>query len=260
MALLPINEKNISKSLGRKVKSPILVTKLEALGIDPEQFLEYFKPLSAELAWDPYDVRRLQVAYLVKAFPKDKVILESRLPDYYVGKKDKRAYRKWIMQLTKQQKAVFEAIQPWRRRSVSKFILTEGKRGIRIKRVKVPQFTQEVDSGDVRSLARVFQESPAKHVEHELFYTLMKEVFKIVQDARNKIGKTVKKLSMTAHFMSVKATSAKAGDNSPEGAHEDGADYIVSALVLQRYNLKGGQTQMTYPKTRRVSFSSRYQR
>lgn len=244
MAKLPINERDISKSIGRKIKSPILLTSLEHLGIDTKAFLSYFQPLSSELAWDLYDVRRLQVAYLVKVFPKDQTILESRLPDYYTGKKDKRSYRKWISQLSKQQKLEFEAIQAWRRRSVAKFVLKENKRGIQVKRVEVPPFVQAVKTEDIRSLARTFEESPAKHVEHELFYDFMRAIFKVVQEVRKKIGKTVKKISMTAHFMSVRATSAKAGDNSPEGAHEDGADYIVSALVIHRSNLKGGQTQI----------------
>ena len=29
-------------------------------------------------------------------------------------------------------------------------------------------------------------------------------------------------------------------ENSPEGVHQMGADYIVSALVINRINLKGG--------------------
>ena len=28
--------------------------------------------------------------------------------------------------------------------------------------------------------------------------------------------------------------------NSPEGIHQDGADYIISACVLNRYNIQGG--------------------
>ena len=44
--------------------------------------------------------------------------------------------------------------------------------------------------------------------------------------------------------MSVKATSDTPGDNSPEGAHEDGAAYIVSALVINRFNVSGGETQI----------------
>lgn len=244
MKKLPATEKTISKKIGRKIKSPILVSNLHELGLDAKAFIHFFSPLFAELSWDPYDVRRLQGAFLMTAFPKDKAIIEKRLPDYYLGKKDKRTYNKWIKQLSPKKRKQFDAIQPWRRRSVCKFVLTELKKGIRIKRAKVPQFAQEVSGNDLRSLPRVFDESPAKHVENEHFYDLMKKVFVIVKEARSKIGKQVKKISFTAHFMSVQATSDKPGDNSPEGAHEDGVDYIISALVVNRFNLKGGQTQI----------------
>ena len=33
--------------------------------------------------------------------------------------------------------------------------------------------------------------------------------------------------------------------NAPEGIHQDGADYIVSALVLERKNIKGGKALYT---------------
>ncbi len=220
------------------------MSNLKELGLDPKTFTKFFSPLFSELSWDPYDLRRLQGEFLMKAFPKDKVIIEKRLPDYYIGKKDKRTYNKWIKQLSKKKLAQFDAIKPWRRRSVCKFELTELKSGIRIKRVEVPQFAQEVSGNDLRSLPRVFDESPAKHVENELFYQLMKEVFTVVKNARASIGKKVKKVSFTAHFMGVQATSDKPGDNSPEGAHEDGVDYIISALVINRFNLKGGQSQI----------------
>jgi len=241
---LPVDEKDISKKINRKIKSPILASNLSELGIDTDGFLKYFKPHSSELAWDPYDARRMQVEFLIKKFPKDKEVLASRLPNYFTGKKDKRSLRKWISKLNKKNRSEFEKIQPWRRRSVSKFILSENKKGIKIKRTAVPQFAQSVDADDIRSLPRVFEEAPAHHVENEYFYTFLKAIFKVVQNVRSKVGLKVNKISMTAHFMSVKATSTHPGDNSPEGAHEDGADYIVSALVYNRINLKGGQTQI----------------
>lgn len=244
MKKLPATEKSISKKIGREIKSPILVSGLSDLGLDAKTFIRFFTPLFAELSWDPYDARRLQGEFLMKTFPHDRSLIQKRLPDYYLGKKDKRTYLKWIKQLSKNRKAQFEAIQPWRRRSVCKFVLTELKTGIKIKRVPVPQFAQEVSGEDLRSLPRVFDESPAKHVENTLFYDLMKKVFTIVKNKRAAIGKKVKNVSFTAHFMSVQATSDKPGDNSPEGAHEDGVDYIISALVVNRFNLKGGQSQI----------------
>ncbi len=241
---LPVTEKEISKKVGHTIKSPILVSNLTGLGIDKEAFLSFYGPLFAELAWDPYDARRLRVEYLASVFPADATELQKRLPDYYLGKKDGRSLNKWTRKLNATQRAAFDEIRPWRRRSVANFVLNETKRGINVKRKPVPQFAQSVDQMDVRSLPRVFEESPPHHVEVEHFYNLLRKTFRIVQSVRAKIGKTVRKISMTAHFMSVQATTAHPGDNSPEGAHEDGADYIISALVVNRLNLKGGQTQI----------------
>jgi len=240
---LPATEKTISKKIGRKIKSPILVSDLNDLGLDAKTFIQFFSPLFAELNWDPYDVRRLQGELLMKTFPKDKSLIEKRLPDYYVGKKDKRTYQKWINQLSKNKRKQFDAIQPWRRRSVCKFILTELKKGIKIKRVPVPQFAQEVSGEDLRSLPRVFDESPAHHVENELFYDLMKKVFKVVKTKRANIGKKVKRVSFTAHFMSVKATSDKAGDNSPEGGQSQILELLPNQKkeIIFRHTLRPGQ-------------------
>ena len=44
--------------------------------------------------------------------------------------------------------------------------------------------------------------------------------------------------------MGVVARENQAGDNSPEGPHEDGADFIVSALVIDRENISGGESQI----------------
>ena len=109
MKKLPATEKTISKKIGRKIKSPILVSQLNDLGIDKKNFIDFFSPLFGELSWDPYDVRRLQGAFLMQAFPKDKSLIEKRLPEYYVGKKDKRTYLKWIKQLSKNKRKQFDA-------------------------------------------------------------------------------------------------------------------------------------------------------
>ena len=73
------------------------------------------------------------------------------------------------------------------------------------------------------------------------FHNLLKEVFAVV---KSKSREKVSKLEITAHFMSVRALPQIPGDNSPEGAHEDGADFIISALVVNRVNLKGGESQI----------------
>jgi len=240
MKTTPITEKDISKAIGREIKSPIRLLSLSALGIDQSAFIKQYSPYFEELAWDKYDPRRLRVEFLVNAFPEEATAILKHFKDYYTGIKTKKVFKQWRKRLSSKQKKAFKAIQPWRRRSVAKFKIKATKTGIRIQRVPVEQFAQAVNDTDVRSWPRVFEEAPAHHVENSAFRRFIIQIFRLVQSCESYI----KKASITVHFMSVKATSATPGDNSPEGAHEDGAAYIVSALVINRFNVTGGETQI----------------
>lgn len=237
---LPISELDISKQVGRSIKSPIRIANLSQLGIDQKAFLKKFAPCFEELAWDDYDPRRLRVEFLKKTFPKQKAAIHQFFKAYYTGQKDWTTFKKWTSQLSPTQLKEIKVIQPWRRRSVAKFNIQQTKKGFSIQRHPVPQFAQAVDDTDVRSWPRVFQEAPASHVENSLFHQFLIQIFRQVQAVES----TIEKASITAHFMSVKATSDTPGNNSPEGAHEDGAAYIVSALVINRFNVSGGETQI----------------
>ena len=238
--MLPITEKDISKNIGRTIKSPIHVDSLGNLGLDQKQFVKHFSKLFKQLSWDDYDPRRLRVEYLKKAFPKEARKINALFKKYFLGEIDLTAFAEWTDKLNKRQRTEFEKIQPWRRRSVSKFKVKHMGSGYHVQRVPVPKFEQAVQSNDYRSWPRVFDESPTTHVDNFLFYQFLIKIFKLVKAYEPK----VKSASFTAHFMSVKSTSAKPGDNSPEGAHEDGVAYIVSALVINRKNVKGGETQI----------------
>ncbi len=237
---LPITEKDISKQIGRSIKSPIRINNLHNLGIDQTAFLHKFSPLFEELSWDEYDPRRLRVAFLTKVFPKQKAAIHQHFKAYYTGQTKWSVFKKWTSQLSPTQQKKLKTIQPWRRRSVAKFHLQQTQKGFSLQRIPVPQFAQAVDDTDVRSWPRVFQEAPASHVENNLFHQFLLQIFRQVQSVES----TIEKAHITAHFMSVKATSDTPGDNSPEGAHEDGAAYIVSALVINRFNVSGGETQI----------------
>ena len=101
-------------------------------------------------------------------------------------------------------------------------------------------YTGQINQSVFSSWPRVFTESPKSHADNDLFYNLMRAVFLQVK----KVHLLAYSLRMTAHFMSVEATRTTLGNNSPEGAHEDGADYIISALVINRKNLKGSASQI----------------
>lgn len=53
-------------------------------------------------------------------------------------------------------------------------------------------------------------------------------------------------LSIVVHYTIVEAftDAADISTNSPEGIHQDGMDYIVSALVIERENITGGVSRV----------------
>lgn len=235
----PITQLHISNKVGRPIKSPIHVSNLEELHIDPELFIKTFSPFFEELPWDPYDARRLRVEFLKEKFPSDQEVIQNLFADYYTGKTKLSNFQKWIDQLLELDQIEFKKIKPWRKRSVAQFTIFKKRPKYYLSRQSVPPFVQKTDNKDFRSLQRIFQEAPDHHIENHLFGTFIIRIFQLVQKLRPECSATI-----TVHFMSVQATKEKHGDNSPEGAHEDGADFIVSALVVNRKNIKGGETQI----------------
>lgn len=238
--LFPATENDISDFIGRTIKSPILISDLKTMGLPQEAILDFFSPLFKTLNWDPYDARRLRIEYLIEQLPTEKAAIQAIFKDYYTGQKDDKALVPFIEQLTKTQTVAYHKIQPWRRRSIAQFLLSPIKDKVKIVREPIQAFAQAVDDSDFRSWPRTFHEAPAAHVEHPYFSQLMTMIYQQVK----KVHPIAFALRMTAHFMSVKATRTTPGNNSPEGAHEDGVDFIISALVVNRINLKGGKSQV----------------
>ncbi len=237
---LPISEKEISGLVGRDIGSPVRISNLDCLGIDQAAFIETFSCFFEELPWDEYDTRRLRIEFLKIAFPQDWDRLDALLKPIYVGELDDNILWEWESQLNYNQQVAYDSIQPWRRRSVSQFLIRKVDETWEITREPVEQFVQGVDEDDYRSWPRVFAEAPAEHVENDMFSDWLKGIYGITKEVRPEMDA----IRVVSHFMSVKATMLAPGDNSPEGAHEDGADYIVSALVINRKNVTGGESQI----------------
>jgi len=132
-------------------------------------------------------------------------------------------------------------ILPWRRRSVCTFDILLNKE-VKIKRISTKNFEQQLEETDIRALPRVFEETEKQLVENDLFFEFLKKISIYAQKVTPHIN--IKQLKISAHFMSVKARKAIPGNNSPEGAHEDGSDFIVSALVINRQNIEGAKSQV----------------
>ncbi|MEL6654577.1 MAG: 2OG-Fe dioxygenase family protein, partial [Bacteroidota bacterium] len=193
----------------------------------------------AEFEWDQYDVKRQQIEILQSAFPKD-ADLDNALKAYYLDQTTLTSLETWLDRLDEPARDRILQIQPWRRRAVAQFRVVRSTNHLLIKRMPILNFQQDLDQKDIRSLPRKFTECDHKYTDHEYFQDLLSGVFRLVERTRPHLHR----ISLTAHFMSVKARPDQAGNNSPEGAHEDGADYIISALVINRDNIVGGESQI----------------
>lgn len=238
MQQLPITEKEISKSTTAPVFSPILCANLDYFNIDTATFINFFKDSFIKMPFDYYDVKRKQWELMPASLQKSHFDI---FKEYYLeGKADFEKFADKLM-LNKSTRRALSAIHPWRRRSVCSFDLSMEK-DISINRVYPEGFKQALAERDIRSLPRVFEETNSALVENELFYNFLRKVAQYAQ----KITPYIKaqKMQITAHFMSVQAKKGVPGNNSPEGAHEDGADFIISALVIDRANITGGKSQV----------------
>lgn len=238
MQKLPISEVEISKAAHAPVYSPILCASLDDLNIDSKTFIDQFKGCFRHMSWDLYDVKRKQLEILIEHQVQ---FDQNHFRNYYDQTISFTEFSK-AKQLSKDVHMQCESIKPWRRRAVCSYRLSLSDESVEIEREYPEAFTQNVMTDDIRSWPRTFGQTDSAVVDNELFYTFLKRIAHYAQKVTPHIRIT--DMSMTAHFMSVKAKEGLPGNNSPEGAHEDGADFIVSALVINRQNITGGESQV----------------
>ncbi len=234
-----ITEKEISKKLGRTIKSPIRIGSVVDLGIDISSFLSFFKPFFNELQDDAYLVRGNQIKFLKEVFSQESDTIEQLHKPYFEGTTTIDVLNLWINRLDTDQKQKFDQISMvTRQRNISAFIVEVWDDAFFIERTQQESFEQDVE--DFRVWKRVFTQATKEAVENELFFTLLKKVTGLVRN----IHPEIRKIQITSHFMRTISYKQIKGDNSPEGIHEDGAQYIMSALVINRQNIVGAESQV----------------
>jgi len=134
------------------------------------------------------------------------------------------------------------SLQPSRMRLISECELNWNEENWVINRVPCSSFQQSeatisTNDLDYRLIPRKFKELPE--------YLFDEDLKKIIIQVGNKVKKhntSVKKLSISIHHTLVLCIPDQVSSNSPEGIHQDGMDYIVSALVVERNNINGGES------------------
>lgn len=238
-----ITEKDISKLVGRTIKSPIRVGSIKDLGMKTGSFLNFFQPFFENLQDDQYLVREKQIAFLKKVFPEDLEVLKTLHKRYFEGSITIDHLDQWLQRLSEEQQTTFKELSTiTRQRNISTFEIEIWDNEMFVERIHQQGFEQNVD--DFRVWKRVFAQAKREVVENELFFSLLKKITGLVQ----RIHPEIRKVQITSHFMRTIATTQIKGENAPEGVHEDGAQYIMSALVINRSNITGAESQI-YEKT-----------
>lgn len=232
-----MDERAIFSDLKVAMNWPLRVFNLKGMGIYQDAFIKHLVPTFQNLAWDEYDMRREQIQLLQNAFPDEERRLELFNRDYYSGRCDASAIVDLIGMLSLEKKREFMAIIPHRRRSLARFRVRKlSRQSWNVARVSAKNYSQSQGNDDFRSTVRVFQEMDTLVTQYEGFEKLLMRLGQIVE----KIHGRPEYLEINAHQMTTVARREKLGDGAPEGTHQDGMDYIVSALVIERKNIHGG--------------------
>ncbi len=234
------DERSIGKKLGLSLLHPIRIFSIAGLGIQQENFIRFMRPLFSTLHMDPYDAKRNKIVFLKKLFPADSKRLDQFLAAYYENRTDLDAISDLIKNLHDDARHEFDRIgmTARRKRAIARFILSDTTSGWHSKHVPAQTFVQAVAYDDPRSYVRTFTEASGELIEYVEKQKLIHAIAQMTRDVNGR----AEVLEITMHCMFVFADALLEGDNSPEGIHQDGADYIVSALVIERAGILGGES------------------
>lgn len=226
--------------------APIQVFSVSDFGIPLKSFLSATKPIFDGLPFDEYDCKKEQIVFLQTHLPEETKNADEMFYRYYKAEIGFQGISPFYLKLNEAEKEQFNRIKPYRRRAVSRFLLQyTPERGWVYERIPTSSFSQtyakiKEDHFDFRSLPRIFSEIDEEAVSSKIFDRLMKGVASKVRSYHPDVDK----LDITVHHVRVMTHKDKVTSNSPEGIHQDGFDYIVSALVVERVDVDGGESQI----------------
>jgi hypothetical protein len=197
-----------------KKSIPLEIVTLKGFGVDHDRFVNDIAPTYDYLLDDVYDVVRRQSNFLKNCGKP----FSSLLPE---------------------ERKKFDQIMVARRRAAAKFeVAYEGRNAWSANRVCMESFVQNVS--DERAAPRVFAEMSLFVTEHPEFQALLRGVAEKVAEFE---GAEVK-LDVIVHQVQSVAYRTQPSDNAPEGIHQDGANYIISALVVEERGIRGAMSQV----------------
>ena len=236
----------LASSLIKKLNAeyPIVQLNIKDIGVDLNR-LQQICSTYESLPWDMYLVKRDQVDFLAEKFPWIKqFFLETFLPDYFADTISLSDLRKFVDRFDKEDIAAFEEIQPYRKRGISSFLLEKSGEDFEwnIEQLPYVPYRQKSDVlFDYRNLPRSFSPSPVEVTNNDEFRKILAYLATFTDIAQKRETKKIKIICQQVGIIS-KPNDNREVSNAPEGIHQDGCDYIVSALVVERKGVIGGES------------------
>lgn len=116
-------------------------------------------------------------------------------------------------------------------------------------------FKQNVD--DNRGVERKFELIDKEHIQNVWFLDFITQIsaLSVLNHNYYKGHKLIKEVDIHLHQVRQTAYSDIESHNSPEGIHRDGCDYIISAFVISRNNIIGGES-IIYNQNKMVEYKT----
>jgi hypothetical protein len=245
-------EKDLAKSLPIKYHGfPIRKFSLSGLGLNQPEFLSLVRPYYKTMEWDYYDVRRSQLELIQDHLKGEREEKEAAplLISYYKGDLSFQALLHSLpVSLPSSLLNQLSTIAPFRKKTATCFRCYFNNNGsafssdafstVRVEHKAFEPIAQAVTNDDIRSVPRVYPELSSSLRNSPLFGTFLQRLSLLVKE----VDPSVAQMDIVLWQTSLTPTVKQASSNSPEGIHQDGADFIVSALIVERENVDGAES------------------
>jgi hypothetical protein len=226
------------------MRVPIHIFSVGEFGVNPKEFCHQLKPVFAALKPDLYDVRAKRLKIL--AHSPIKLPLDVAKA-YYQGSNDTedaifKSYEAMPSLLRKE----WDSARPYRFRAVSHFKVCFRGHCPKIERDSSSLFVQDKAAisddlaTDIRKWPRTFTELSTEAGALSAFHQTLGGLCRRIHS----FCPSIIQLNIVAHHVRVITLPGVETSNSPEGLHQDGFPFIVSALVVERENIYGAESEI----------------
>jgi hypothetical protein len=216
---------------------PLHVIRLGDVGLD-EQFLHSIRPSFDRAQWDHYDVLSGTLQFLLRQ-PGAVAAEAARILEMADADDRRTAVNALLDTVPAALRDEVATFRPHRRRAFRHYALERTTTGEwAIDALEDTTFKQAVS--DYRGTPRTFARMEDDVAAHSGVLALLASAAETAHRARP----DVRRIDAYAHQVTTFARPRHSGSPAPEGLHQDGADFIVSALVVERANVRGGVSRV----------------